>query len=160
MISLVLGAVIVVIDQVSKYWTRQNFSWGESRSVIPGLFDLTYVRNTGAMWGMFGGGNQWLVLLSLAVLIVIGLIYRRITEGMLGNKIALGLMFGGITGNLLDRFRLGWVTDFFDFHWANHHWPAFNVADAAICVGVALYVFFAFWRNRRAPGPGSIAGIS
>ncbi len=140
-----LALFIAVADQASKQWVRETFALGEARTVLESFFHLTYLRNTGAAWGMFGGHNVWLAVLSLVVLVLM-VIYRR---AFLGNswehRVALGLLAGGILGNVFDRLKLGYVTDFLDFHWYTHHWPSFNVADSAICVGVTLYVASSLW---------------
>lgn len=140
MLALLIGFVIVVADQLTKSLVIREFICRESRSVIPGFFNLTYLRNTGAVWGIFQYQNEWLVLLSLLVLALMAVFYRRLTDDRRLCRVALGLMLGGIVGNLIDRIKLGWVTDFLDFHWAGWHWPSFNIADAAICVGVILYI--------------------
>jgi len=107
---------------------------------LSSFFNLTYVRNTGAVWGWFQHQNEWLVLVSLAVLFLIVFFYYYLTSGQLICSVAIGCIAGGIIGNLIDRIRLGWVTDFLDFYWNNSHWPSFNIADAAICTGVCLYL--------------------
>jgi signal peptidase II len=145
MLPLVIAVAVALADQWTKAIVRATFALGESRPVIDGFFNLTYVRNTGAAWGMLGGQNTSLTFLSIAMLIVM-LIFRRSFLGdTWEHRVALGLMIGGIVGNLLDRVRLGWVTDFFDFYIKNWHWPAFNIADAAICIGVGIYIVSAFW---------------
>ncbi|MBN1268855.1 MAG: signal peptidase II [Kiritimatiellae bacterium] len=150
MLALIIAILVTVLDQVTKYSVRMEFALGESVVVIPGFFDLTYLRNTGAAWGMLGGQNALLTVLSVVMLAAMVLFRRAFLSDTLEHRIALGLMVGGIIGNLLDRMRLGWVTDFLDFHIAGHHWPAFNVADAAICVGVGLYVISSWWMARHA----------
>lgn len=145
MLVLLLGFAIALLDQLTKYVVRLSFAVGESRPVLDGFFDLTYVRNTGAAWGMLGGQNAWLTLLSVAMLIVMLVFRRSFLSDTWEHRVALGLMIGGIVGNLMDRLRLGWVTDFLDFHWRQYHWPAFNVADSAICVGVGIYILSALW---------------
>ncbi|MCF7849670.1 MAG: signal peptidase II [Kiritimatiellales bacterium] len=139
MLVILLGLGVLVLDQLSKQWIRDAFYYGESRPVIDGIFNLVYVRNPGAAWGIFGGQGILLILLSIVVLILL-IVYRRsfLHDG-LSHKIILGLMLGGIVGNLVDRIRFGWVTDFLDFHVGVHHWPSFNVADSAICIAVGLY---------------------
>jgi signal peptidase II len=142
---LLLGLIIAVLDQVTKYVVRLTFAVGESRPVIHGVFDLTYVRNTGAAWGILGGQNASLTILSVVMLAAILFFRRSFLSDTWEHRVALGSMVGGIVGNLMDRLRLGWVTDFLDFHWNGYHWPSFNVADAAICVGVGIYILSALW---------------
>jgi signal peptidase II len=143
MLVLLLSLGLVFVDQASKVWITNAFSLGESVPVIPGLFSLTYVRNTGAAWGTFGGSTGMLAVLSVAVLLMLIIFRRSFLTDSLVHRIALALMISGIAGNLLDRVRLRYVVDFFDFYWRNHHFAVFNVADSAICVGVGLYLLTA-----------------
>lgn len=145
MLVLILAFAIAVSDQITKYLVRLHFAAGESHPVIAGFFDLTYVRNTGAAWGMMGGQNTWLSLLSIVMLVVMVIFRRSFISDTWEHRTALGLMVGGIIGNLADRIRLGWVVDFLDFHIKGHHWPAFNIADAGICIGVGIYIISALW---------------
>ena len=148
--ALIISFAIALLDQITKYQVRLHFGLGESAAVIPGFFSLTYVRNTGAAWGMFGGFNAWLTLLSVVMLIVIVLFRRSFLNDTWAHRCALGLMIGGIVGNLVDRVRLFYVVDFLDFYWRNYpHFPAFNIADSAICCGVFLYMISSFWSSSR-----------
>lgn len=148
MLVLLLAFVVSAADQWTKQIVRDRFVYGELRAVIPGFFNLTYLRNTGAAWGLFGGHNNGLVLLSIAMLIFIGLFRRSFLTHSLAHRSALGCMIGGIIGNLMDRIRLGYVVDFLDFHWGPRHFPAFNVADSAICIGVGIYIATSFLADR------------
>lgn len=150
MLVLALGLIIVLIDQFTKVWVRETFIYGgEPQVVFPGFFNLVYVRNPGAAWGMLGGQQGILILLSVAVLVMLVFFHRRFLNPTLDHRIALGLMVGGILGNLIDRIKLGWVTDFLDFHIGTHHWPSFNVADSAICIAVGLYLLSSLWHPRH-----------
>lgn len=149
MLVLLLSVAIVILDQVTKQWVAMRFYLGESLPVVPGWFNLVHVRNTGAAWGMLGGLNGLLVLLSLVVLLVLIFFRRSFLTDSLIHRLALALMIGGIVGNLLDRVRLQYVVDFLDFCWRNHHFPAFNVADSAICVGVGLYMVSALFPAKQ-----------
>jgi signal peptidase II len=149
MFPLVVAVVIALSDQWTKAVVRAGFALGESRPVIDGFFNLTYVRNTGAAWGMFGGQNTSLTILSIVMLVVMVWFRRSFLGDTWEHRLALGLMMGGIVGNLHDRVRLGWVTDFFDFYVRGWHWPAFNIADAAICTGVGIYIISAFWVSQH-----------
>jgi len=142
MLVLCLSFLIALIDQVSKHLVRSYFMLGQQHTVIPGFFDLRLIQNTGAAWGILSGLNHWLILFSFVMLAVIVLFRRHFFTTDLTSRIALGLIVGGITGNLLDRVRLSYVVDFLDFYVGRRHFPAFNVADAAICVGVGFYVIF------------------
>ncbi len=140
MFVLLLGLAIVLLDQITKQWIRAAFTNGESLPVIKGFFNLVYVRNDGAAWNMLSGHGLILILISVVALALL-LIYRRsFLQEQFSHKILLGLMMGGIIGNLIDRIRIGWVTDFLDFHIGTHHYPSFNVADSAICIAAGLYI--------------------
>lgn len=140
---LLISAVIAFCDQLTKYLVRNEFALAESRPVVNGLFNLTYIRNTGAAWGILGGQNTMLTVLSLVLLVLMVVFRRSFLSDTWSHRLALGLLIGGIVGNLADRIRLGWVTDFLDFYIGRYHWPAFNIADAAICVGVGIYLITA-----------------
>lgn len=145
MLALVIGIVVTVLDQITKYVIRDSFALGETRPVIDGFMNLTYLRNTGAAWGMLGGQNGPLIILSFVMLALLVIFRRSFIVDCTIHRVAMGLMLGGILGNLIDRLRLGWVTDFLDFYVNGYHWPSFNVADAAICTGVGLYVISSWW---------------
>lgn len=159
MLPLSIAIVITLTDQVTKYLVQRHFALHDALPIVSGLFDLRYIQNTGAAWGLFAGGHLWLALLSVVMLVVI-LLFRKsfLSDGM-PDKICLGLIVGGIAGNLIDRVRLQYVVDFLDFYWREQHFPAFNIADSAICVGVGLYIASQFVAARRqAHRPGEAAG--
>ena len=141
MLAVLIGIFVALADQVTKYLVCQNMIPGETIVCIPSCLNLTLLRNTGAVFGSFQYQNERLVLLSFVVLLLLAVFYRRLVDNLLLYKVAVGLMLGGIVGNLGDRIKFGWVTDFVDAFLFGHHWPAFNVADSAICVGVILYGF-------------------
>ncbi|MEI8205851.1 MAG: signal peptidase II [Kiritimatiellales bacterium] len=148
MLVLILGLIVVLLDQLTKLWVRASFIYaGEPQAVIPGFFNLVYVRNEGAAWGMFGGQMPILILLSIVVLILLAVYHRKVLNPTLDHRIVFGLMVGGICGNLIDRIRVGWVTDFLDFYIGPYHWPSFNVADSAICIAVGLYMLSSLWHT-------------
>ena len=150
MFVLILALIVVLLDQLTKLWVRASFVYGgDPQPVIPGFFNFVYVRNEGAAWGMFGGQMPILILLSIVVLILLAVYHRKVLNPTLDHRIALGLMVGGIFGNLIDRIRVGWVTDFLDFYIGSYHWPSFNVADSAICIAVGLYMISSFWHTRH-----------
>ena len=122
----------------------------ESLVVIDGFFNIVNWRNTGAAWGIFQDRNFLLALVSLATVLVLYLLRHSFQLDRKACRIALGLIGGGIIGNLVDRLRVGSVIDFLDFHINGYHWPAFNVADAAITVGVVALLLDAFVRPEAA----------
>jgi signal peptidase II len=150
MLIVLLAVGVAVLDQATKEWVLRAFALGESVPVIPGFFHLTYVRNTGAAWGLMSGSNHWLVVFSVVMLVLL-VVFRHAFHGGRGiHRVGLGLLLGGIAGNLFDRMRYGYVVDFLDFHLGGRHFPAFNVADAAITLGVGIYLLGAAWEERRA----------
>lgn len=137
------AVVVLVLDLLTKHLALERLPPGRPVHVIDGFFSLTLVMNPGLAFGMLAGtpaGWRWLVALlsigALTVLAVVGL--RMLPTGGRFTPLALGLIFGGAVGNLIDRARFGAVVDFLDFSWRGYHWPAFNVADASISVGVVL----------------------
>lgn len=140
MMPLLVALYVLLLDQASKEWVRGAFDLHQSVELIPGFFNLTYIRNTGAAWGMFSGQNLTLALLALAMLVALVLFRRKILPPGALHRVALGLLCGGIAGNLFDRLRLDYVTDYLDFYIGTWHWPAFNIADSAICIGVGIYL--------------------
>jgi len=143
---LAVFAGIVLVDQLAKLAVERLMQLHESRTLIDGLLSLTYVRNRGAAFGILSdaelpGQPVWLALVGLAALAAILTYAARLPPDSHLPRLALALVVGGAVGNLIDRARLGYVIDFVDAYWRHHHWPAFNVADSAISVGVALLVF-------------------
>lgn len=140
MITALFILLLVALDQATKHVVRASFALHESRPVIPGFFSLTYVQNRGAAWGILSGWGFLLVALAVVMLVVLARYRAKIFgDGLLG-RIAFILLSGGIIGNLIDRAVLGYVVDFLDFFVGQSHFPAFNVADSCICVGVGLYM--------------------
>jgi len=154
MFPVLMAVGIVLLDQVSKQVVRGRLELHESIPVITGFFNLRLVTNTGAAWGLFQGGSFWLSIVSLVVLVALVTCRRSMLSDSRLDQIILGLLAGGIAGNLIDRIRLGYVIDFLDFHIGARHFPAFNVADMAICIGVALYMMSQFLASRQ-PEPDS-----
>ena len=140
MLVLLLGLAILFLDQLTKQAIRASFVYGESRPIIDGFFNLVYVRNDGAAWNILSGHGIILILISFAVLVLLVVYRRSFLQEQFSHRILLGLMIGGIAGNLIDRIRFGWVTDFLDFQFGSYHYPSFNIADSAICIAVALYI--------------------
>ena len=143
--GLVLGlaTAVFVADQLTKVWALGRLDATHPVVVIPDFFHLVLVMNPGVAFGIFAGfpsGWRWVVtLFSLTALALLGsLAFRILPRGSLLARIAIGLVFGGAAGNLLDRWRHGAVVDFIDVFWGAYHWPAFNVADSAITVGVCV----------------------
>ena len=138
-----LAGAILVADLITKWWALRALRFGVPVPVVDGLFSLTLVMNPGLAFGMLGGmpeSLRWVVgLLSVGAIVVLAILAARLLPtGGVWTRVALGLIFGGAAGNLIDRVRFGAVVDFLDFYWRGYHWPAFNVADSAISVGVTI----------------------
>ena len=140
----ILTVSIIILDQLTKTLVVKHFRLGETLSVIPDFFNFTYIRNTGAAFGIFAHANPafripFFVIVPIIALAAIAYIFRKIPDTDLKLSSALSLVIGGAVGNLIDRIQLGYVVDFLDFHWNyRYHFPAFNIADSAICIGVGI----------------------
>ena len=152
MLVLLLGLAVVLLDQATKYWIRSSFVYGESRPVIEGFFNLVYVRNDGAAWNILSGHGIILILISVAFLAFLIFHFRSFLREQLSHKVLFGLMVGGILGNLIDRIRFGWVTDFLDFQFGSYHYPSFNIADSAICIAAGCYILMNVFSHRDKTG--------
>jgi signal peptidase II len=146
---IVLGCVgfIVLADQLTKYIVDRTMPLHYSIPIIENFFSLTYIRNTGAAFGIFSGSHEAfrLPFLIIVSLIAIGFIFtmlKRLRESETGLTIALAFILGGAIGNLIDRVIYGEVIDFLDVYWSSYHWPAFNLADSFITVGVCITVYY------------------
>lgn len=151
-LSLLAGAVIA-LDQATKALVLAHLPFGMSRPVIPGLFDLTHVLNPGGAFGFLSGmspGLRGALFTSVAALAagLIVAVYRQTPADRRLTRTGLALVFGGAVGNLVDRLRFGAVVDFLDFYVGELHWPAFNVADSAISVGVCLFALQLIFTKR------------
>jgi len=139
-----IGGAIIALDQLTKIFIHTRFRLGETLNVIPGFFDITYVRNFGAAFGILAQlapqyREPFFTFVPVAAVIAILLLLRKTADSDRLGIFSYSLVFGGAIGNFIDRLRFGYVVDFLDFHWKEiYHWPAFNVADSAIVVGVGL----------------------
>ena len=162
MLVFLLGIIVLVLDQLTKQAVRAHLVYNQKIPVIDGFFNLVYVRNDGAAWNILSGHSIILILISLAVLVALFVYRKRFLQDGLLHKVLLGLLVGGIAGNLVDRIRFGWVTDFLDFHLGDfYHYPSFNVADSAICIAIGLYVMINVLqerKKRKAEGGVSVDG--
>lgn len=138
-LGLSVAATIVLADRIVKWWAIGALAEYPFGIEILPFFNLVLVWNRGISFGMFGGGAlpPWLLsAVALAVTVALVIWLRRAETRLLAATI--GLVIGGAVGNVIDRFRFGAVADFLDLHWGAYHWPAFNLADAAITVGVVI----------------------
>jgi signal peptidase II len=155
--SFALSAVIVVLDQASKIWIRNNVSDWDRLEIVPGFFRIIHTENRGAAFGVLAeASSEWrtffLIGLSMLVMVLIGALLWQPSRGGLADtsllRTGLSLILGGAVGNLYDRIALGGVTDFLEFYRGAWAFPAFNVADSAISVGAGLLILD-LWRHRK-----------
>ena len=141
LLCVLIAVAVLLLDQLSKYMVEAHLALGESIDVIPGFFQLTYVRNTGAAWSLFAGsGMTFFYVGTIVALIVLGLFYRACDAKDHYNRIALSLMMAGALGNLIDRLCFHYVRDFFAFDIFGYAFPVFNIADCALCIGVFMVI--------------------
>lgn len=145
-LCLLVIALIIASDQLSKLWIRTNLAIWESLPLI-GRLSLIHISNTGSAFGLLANQTFLIIVISIAALLFILLFLRYLSPATTLSIVAIGLLMGGALGNLIDRLRFGSVTDFIYFRlWGNFHWPAFNIADASIVVGVCLLIY-SFYRS-------------
>ena len=136
-----LSTLVLAIDQGTKSYISRSMDLYSSVAVVDNFFSITFLRNRGAAFGLFANSGfrlPFFILVALAALVCILYMLRKLSDQQKLTTVALSLIFSGALGNLVDRVRLGEVTDFIDVYWRGRHWPAFNIADSAICVGVVL----------------------
>lgn len=160
-----IALAVLVTDQLTKWAVRKHLYhvyYVEEKVIIPGFFKLVYWHNTGAAWSLFSGNNEILAVIALLALLVLFLSRHHFNSKTVLGQFAFGFIFGGIAGNLIDRLRFGHVVDFLYFYLKSRgggepwSFPAFNVADSAICVGVGL-IFLMSWRSEKQPDKGAPA---
>ena len=147
---LPIAIAVAVADQIAKWAVFAGMRLGEHITVVPGFFDIRKVLNRGAAWGIFSGQRALLIAVSAAMLALLWHSRREIRSAGRVCRGGVGLLAGGIVGNLVDRVKHGFVIDFLDFHWGETWaFPAFNIADSAIFLGIALYFLHALAEHKR-----------
>jgi signal peptidase II len=144
---------IYLADQASKAWAFKTLRFSKPVILIDGFFDFAYAENSGIAFGQFqegGSFGRWF-LVALAVIAAVAVFYYFIRTPRDDDRVlgACALLLAGITGNLTDRVRLGFVIDFIDVHWGSYHWPTFNIADASICAGALLLAYDLFFERKN-----------
>ena len=157
-----LALLVVGLDQLTKWVVLRFLGYSEGKVVVEGFFRFVNWSNTGAAWSLFRGNNGWLALVALGALVVLYFSRHHFDSRTWLGQLAFGLILGGIVGNLIDRLARGHVVDFLYFYLQQRGgvelgFPAFNVADSAICTGVGL-VFLLTWKNEREAEPAQPAG--
>lgn len=160
---LFLSFAVLVLDQWTKWLVEVHLPHSTSHTVVPGFLNLTHVKNTGVAFGLFAdhgsnGGSWLLVVLGLVALAAVFLYFRLAPARNRLLLSSLALIVGGAVGNLIDRLASGAVTDFVDVYVGSYHWPAFNVADSAITVGIGLMILDSFRPHHRAHQDGAGEG--
>ena len=139
---MLVSAVIVIIDQITKAVTRSTMMLGESKPVIKNFFHFTYVTNDGMAFGLnFPGGIYFFSSVSLLMTVFLAWYFWQEKNSNLTMRLSLALILAGAVGNLIDRIYFGTVVDFFDFMIGGYHWYIFNVADASVTIGMILYIY-------------------
>jgi signal peptidase II len=157
-LELLVPVAVVILDQITKWLVRTRVPLYKSVAVIPGFLDITHVRNTGAAYGFldavdFPGKALVIGLVALCALVGIALYGVTLTEHHLLPRLGVALIIGGAAGNLIDRLVIGSVVDFVDAYWGGWHFWAFNVADSAITIGVALMILDMIGTRTHASNP-------
>ena len=149
---VVIVGLVLVMDQATKWLVTRSMTYYEQINVIPGFLNLIYIHNPGGAFGIFAqnqGGFQSFMFIGIAVA-AMGLIlylYKNTPPEYPFLSFGFALIFGGSLGNMIDRIRLGEVIDFIDVYIAHMHWPAFNIADSAITVGMMIFGFYILFRK-------------
>ena len=154
---LSISFAIVALDQATKLMIHTQFNLGEKKVIIPGFFNITYVRNTGGVFGLFSQSNDvirmvlFLILPVLAFVLIVSIIHKLDIKEKY-QLLAFSSIFGGALGNYIDRIHFGYVVDFFDFYYKNMAYPAFNVGDICIVIGVfsAIAIIYTTERKKEA----------
>ena len=153
---LIILPIIILIDQITKIYIINNFSHGESIPVIADFFNITYVRNKGAIFGIFSDldpsiRKPFFIILPIIALFIMLYLFKKTDKKDVIALISLSLIMSGAIGNFIDRIQYEYVVDFLDFHWKNKmHYPAFNVADSSITVGVFFMCWEILTSNKKA----------
>ncbi|WP_113908246.1 signal peptidase II [Aliidiomarina celeris] len=139
-----LSALIVVLDQATKFWITHNLVYMVDRIEVLPFFDIIYVLNPGAAFSFLSDQSGWqrwfFALLAIVISAVLAVMLRKQPQSLWRVNVAFALIIGGAIGNVVDRIRIGAVVDFLDIHYQGWHWPAFNIADSAIVCGALLMI--------------------
>lgn len=147
-----IAIVGIIIDQITKIAVDRSMKLYDSIPILENFFHFTYVRNKGAAFSFLSNASwrlPFFITVSIVASFVILIAFHRMRDDQKLAHTSLAMIFSGAVGNLIDRIRLGEVIDFLDAHWYRHHWPAFNVADSLICVGVFLLAIDMLLEEKR-----------
>ena len=149
---LIIAGIIIILDQITKLVVLDNLDLYSSITIIPGFFNLTHILNPGGAFGFMANqsaavrGILFIVISSLAICLIF-YFYCNTPPAYRLLQTAFALIFGGAIGNMIDRFRFGKVVDFLDFYIGELHWPAFNVADSAISIGICIFIIHIIFKK-------------
>ncbi len=150
-----IALILILADQVTKAAIVDSIAYGDSKIIIDGFFNLAHVRNTGAAFGMGQGSSEivrqlFFLYLPVAFCIWILVMFYKTAKGPMHNSVAYALILAGAIGNLIDRFRLGYVVDMFMFYWKKeeHHFHVFNVADSCVSIAAVLLIYDFFVQQK------------
>jgi signal peptidase II len=152
LILVIVSLLSLAMDQMTKVYIDRVMDLHQSIPVIPNLFSITYVRNKGAAFGFLANTSfriPFFIFITVVAVFVILFAYRKLRADQKLAMVSLSMILSGALGNLIDRVRNGEVIDFLDVYWKSYHWPAFNIADSAICVGVFLLAIDMLREERR-----------
>ena len=141
---LALSLLVLVLDRLSKIWVENHIQPGEAITIIPSVFRITHVLNFGAAFSLFADSTApehvrlFLTIFSAVAILIVLFFFVRLGRRLTLSSISLALILAGAIGNLYDRLRFGYVTDFLEVHIVRYHWPDFNIADSAIVIGACL----------------------
>ncbi len=143
-----ISGFVIAADQITKAMITHYLSLHASIIIIPGFFNIIHILNPGGAFGLFAGQNPvirkfFFLFVSSAIACLLLWFYKKTEKKNPILSSAFAIIFGGAVGNLIDRFRFGRVVDFLYFHIGHYYWPAFNVADSAICMGMAVFLYYA-----------------
>ncbi|MDX9702507.1 MAG: signal peptidase II [Candidatus Auribacterota bacterium] len=145
----VIALCIVIVDQITKWIVVNNVDYGSSIPVINGFFNITLVHNPGAAFGFFAHKQSLFIIFTFITIIVISILSVKYAKNDLRLQLFLALVLGGAIGNLIDRIRFQYVIDFIDVYVSRFHWPAFNIADSAICIGIGFLTYTLLKNNEQ-----------
>ncbi len=160
LLLVVITVIGIAVDQATKLFIDGSMRLYESIPVIPNFFHITYLRNRGAAFSFLSHASwrlPFFIAITIVAAIAILAAFYKLRDDQKLPQFSLAMIFSGALGNLIDRVRLGEVIDFLDVHWYSHHWPAFNVADSLICVGVTLLAIDMLQEEKRAKRQGAVA---
>ena len=153
-VLLICFVFILLLDQYTKYEAQRRIRLYQTIGVIDGFFNLTHLRNTGGAFGILadkkeGIASLFFIAVSLMAVGIILYLFRKLKEHERIPSLSLSLILSGAIGNLIDRIRYGEVVDFLDFHLFSYHWPAFNIADSAITIGIGLMAIELLFHDKK-----------